>query len=290
MTSRRSQRTAFYNACGSIDWTNELNHGLSSWHIVLPSTDQGPVWHDLCGNYHGTLTNLDVNAAWPGSTRSGSWGAFLPDGVDGYVSLAGGGGLNNVQSGTISMWVRWVGTQDAGIFSNNGAVLGRQQAAASFSNHVISLSTTNPNTAKIRVAAYIGNVFALTSATSPGDGVWRHIIWTYSSGAHRLYLDGVQDASSSSTGTMGNDANTALTIGGWIGAGASYASAHIDCVRIFPNRIFTPEDAYEEYQRTRYYADGLLMKRRGWVRSVSAATIYARRTPIHARAGSRGAL
>lgn len=270
MTSRRSQRTAFYNACGSIDWTNELNHGLSSWHIVLPSTDTGPVWHDLCGNYHGTLTNLDVLAAWPGSTRSGSWGAMLTDGVDGYVSLAGGGGLNNVQSGTISMWVRWIGTQDTGANTNAGAVLGRQ-GGASFSNHIISLNGTDPATAKILWRPYISNVAACTSATSPGNGVWRHILVTYASGSHRLYLDGQQDATGTTTGTMTNDSAQPLTVGSWLGFGNnSFSTAHIDCVRIFPNRIFTAEEAYEEYQRTQYYADGLLMKRRGWVRAVSS--------------------
>src|SRR4051794_23404641 len=49
-----------------------------------------------------------------------------------YVSIAGGGGLNALQTGTISMYVKWTGPQQAGA-ANFGHVLGRQQNGV-FSN------------------------------------------------------------------------------------------------------------------------------------------------------------
>lgn len=245
-----------------VDWGHYLNRGLGSWFLASGGESGGTLWRDLCGRYEGTLTNLDPVECWSPATRQGHRGALRTDGVDGYVSLAGGGGLNAIQSGVISMWVCWYGTQDTGFGTNAGAVLGRQ-GGASFSNHIISLNGTDPATAKILWRPYISNVAACTSATSPGDGVWRHILISYASGSHQLYLDGVLDASGTTAGTMTNDAAQPLTIGSWLGFGNnSFAAADIDCVRIFPERTCIAEEAADEYQHTANYCRGLLKERR----------------------------
>lgn len=244
-----------------IDWRHYLNRQLGSWYLVTPGIYGGLTWRDLCNKSDGALTLLDVVTCWTPSTRQGSLGSIHTDGVDGYVSLPIGGGLNNVQTASISMWVRWDGTQDQGFGTNYGPALGRQ-VGASFSNHLISLSTNNPDTALIRWAPYVNSTYACTSVSSPGDGRWRHIIVTYSSGAHALYIDGVQESTGATTGSMANDVATPLTIGAWIGAGGGYSHAEYDCVRIFPERIITVEEAFDEYQHTSNYCKALLRRGR----------------------------
>ncbi len=244
-----------------VDWNHYLNNNLTSWYLASGGEMCGAGWRDLCGRHDGDLTSLDPVTCWIPATRQGHRGSILTNG-SGYVAISNGNALNNAQTATISMWVRWNGTQDAGTFSNNGAVIGRQHPAAAFSNHVVSLNGTNPDTAKIRLALYIGNVWQLTSATSPGDGVWRHICISYTSGAQRMWIDGVLDATGTGTGTVASDVTVPLTIGGWTGAGASFSTADIDCVRFLAERFFTDEEAADEYQHTANYCRGLLKARR----------------------------
>lgn len=262
-----------------VNWQHPQNRGLSLWLLNAPYSSSGGTLRDLVRSAHGTLTALDTATCWTRPIRDGHWGSVTTDGVDGYVDIAGGGGLNNVQTGTISLWVRWNGTQDAGTNGNNGSILGRQQGVT-FSNHIISLNGTNPDTAKIRWAPYISNTFACTSATSPGSGVWRHVCIAYSSGSHVLYLDGVQDATGVTTGTIANNAATSLTLGAWIGAGASFSLANLDCLRLFPGRFFGLKDAQDEYQTTKNWCDGLLRVRR---RGIKAPSTNRRRRLLFSR-------
>jgi hypothetical protein len=163
-----------------------------------------------------------------------------------YVSVVNGGGLNNLQTGSISFWVKWSGIQDedSDPGARYGAVLGRQSNGA-FTNQIIFLDSANPATAHIKFAAYTNNA-NITGSTVVGDGTWRHVVVTYQSGSLLIYVDGVQDGSDSSTGTIANDAAIPLTIGGWIGDGGSYSSSVMDEVRIY-NRILTPSEVKQLY-------------------------------------------
>jgi len=173
-----------------------------------------------------------VNYAIGQNTPPGAALSF--DGINDYVRVAGGGGLNNLQSGTIEMWVKWHGNnQDGadGSLPNYGPVLSRQ-SNDEFSNQIISLNSANPGTAKIVWKPYNAYSNAITGNTSPDNG-WNHIAIVYSSGDHKLYLNGVLDGSSTETGVMGNNSSVALGIGGWIGEGVRYGNADIDEVRIW---------------------------------------------------------
>jgi len=160
------------------------------------------------------------------------------DGADDYVNVAGGGGLNNLETGTIEMWVKWNGTQDAG-HSEFGHVLSRQKDFG-FSNQVIGLSTNNPATAKITWLPYaVGNV--VTGNTTIGNNEWVHIAISYQSGDHKIYVNGLLDATSILTGDIGDDITQMLSIGSWSGGGAGYAKAQIDEIRIW-NTIRSQSD------------------------------------------------
>ena len=62
------------------------------------------IWNDLSrGGYNGVLTN--------GPTfNSGNGGSIVFDGINDYISIAGGGGLSGASNGTIDIWVKWICT------------------------------------------------------------------------------------------------------------------------------------------------------------------------------------
>src|SRR3989344_437885 len=197
---------------------------------------------DVSGNgNNGTATN----GAFFNSTGKYD-GAYSFDGLNDYISISGGGGLNNLQTGSIGMWVKWIGTQDVAFQSSSyGNVLSRQKNGA-FSQDIVGLNGNNPDTAKIIWNPYTYNGVAVTSATSPGSGTWRHIVITFSSGSHTLYMDGRNDGTGATTGTINNDATVPLSIGAWIGDGDGYSTSEIDEVRVW-NRTFSASEVYELY-------------------------------------------
>ncbi|MBL7812770.1 MAG: choice-of-anchor D domain-containing protein [Bacteroidetes bacterium] len=176
-----------------------------------------------------TVSNATGGSNFPGSALD-----FV--GGNDYVNVASGGGLNNLQEGTIEMWVKWSGTQDVGYSSSAwGAVLGRQSNGV-FSNQVIGLNGSNPATAKIVWKPYAFTTNAIVSTATPGNNVWNHIAITYKSGEHKMYINGVLDNTGTTTGTINNNSSIPLTIGAWIGDGDCFSTSRMDEVRIW-NRI-----------------------------------------------------
>lgn len=96
---------------GAIDLTQPvnrgcgLNTGLVVWYLAFP---HGPYYGgarmmDLCGTYHGTLTNGPV---WEGARgRLGGSAALLHDGTDDYIATSASYTLLGSQY-TVSAWVR----------------------------------------------------------------------------------------------------------------------------------------------------------------------------------------
>jgi len=152
------------------------------------------------------------------------------DGVNDYVALPNGGGLSGSQTGTIEMWVKWNGSNQDNSFDMYGAVCGRQSNNI-FSNQLIALNGSDPNTAKIIWRPYNLSSTPLVSTTSPGNG-WNHIAITYSSGNQKMYVNGVLIDSSFETGYM-PPSSVPLTIGAWIDDGQCFSNSNIDEVRLW---------------------------------------------------------
>lgn len=184
---------------------------------------------------------IPVNGAGFGTDRFGipNMALSVNGGLRQYVKADGGGGLNNLQAGSISMFVRWVGTQDANGFGSNANVTGRQKNNQ-FNNQVTGLSSTNPANGRLTWQPYRTDG-VITGTTPVGDGVWRHVAITYSSGGHTVYLDGEIDATGTLTGVIRDDGTVPLTIGAWIDHGDGYATGQIDDVRIY-DHILTQDE------------------------------------------------
>lgn len=221
--------------------------GVTDFNNLRLVKGNGGAWVDQGGigtsNGSGSITStINFTSFSPFALANVTGGTNFPGaalnfvGGNDYVSIASGGGLNNLQSGTIEMWVKWSGTQDAGYSSSSyGAVMARQSNSV-FTNQLIALNGSNPATARIIWNPYSYNGTAITSTAAPGDGVWNHIAITYSSGDHKMYINGVLVGSSTATGTIANNSAKALTLGGWIDDGQGFSTSTMDEVRIW-NRV-----------------------------------------------------
>jgi hypothetical protein len=103
------------------------------------------------GNATATLgvSGTLVGAVTATADRNGTAGGALAfNGVlQQYVSVAGGGGLNGASAGTISLWVKWAGTQDADCCGSFGAVLARQGNGL-FSDDIVALNSSSLSSAR----------------------------------------------------------------------------------------------------------------------------------------------
>ncbi len=153
------------------------------------------------------------------------------------VNVPGGGGLDGLSEGTISMWVQWNGTQDAACCGGTaGNVLARQSNGI-FSNNVIGLNSTNPNAGGLTWQPYNAGGPVITGGTPVGDGTFRHVAVTFSNGHHALYLDGALQGTAATAGTMNASASVPLAIGAWIGDGGGFSTSVVDDVAVFNREL-----------------------------------------------------
>jgi len=186
---------------------------------------------DLSGNDKDGTWYGDATPDGDSGPNLGKYdGGFEFDGTGDYLGIPNAGGIAGVQSGTISMWVKWQGTQDAGV-TGYGHVFGRQEDGV-LTNQVIALSGSNPATAKVVWYPYNPSA-SVTSSSSPGDGDWRQVTIVYASGAHTMYIDGVFEGSATTTGTMHASTNHLLTIGAGIDDVGGYSTSVIDDLKFW---------------------------------------------------------
>jgi hypothetical protein len=184
------------------------------WRFEASGTDLGTAWRQQgyddsgwAGRNSATLVSywpFDGNAAATHGTSGTLMGAVSvandrnnqPNGAlafggpSQHVSVAGGGGLNAATAGTISMWVKWNGVQDADCCSTFGAVLGRQ-ANGMFSDSIIALNSSSPATARVVWRQSGGPAPVLITGTTAVGTNWHHIAVTFANSGSTLYVDGV---------------------------------------------------------------------------------------------------
>lgn len=236
----------------TIDYLNpiakhHLNESLVCWTLFLPNSKSTKNVKNLVktkesATVTGTVTPSDFN-----TVRPGGWGSFHANGTDSYFSYPTSfGGMS--ATGTIAIWARWVGTnQDVG-FITYGSIMGRTNTST-FNNHYLSLNGANPNTAKISWQPYAANVAGTNiSTTSPGND-WVHIIVAFTSGSHRLFVNGIMESASTATGTF-NSTVVPFSVGRILNTTLpSFAHAYLDDLRIY-SKMLTDADAAQLYKES----------------------------------------
>ena len=181
---------------------------------------------------NGPTATTDRNGAAGGALAFASTGPSSGS----YVAIPGGGGLDGASTATVSLWVQWNGTQDNGWGNRNGAVMGRQNNGLWSDDVLCIYSGTDPNTSIINWEARVGA--GINSGVQPGSGTWRHVAATATPAGEVLYVDGI--ARSTRAGPFAghrSDPSIPLTIGAWIGDGASYSTSSIDDVAVWDQAL-----------------------------------------------------
>ncbi len=156
-----------------------------------------------------------------------------------YISIPGGGGLDGLTTGTISMWVEWSGTQP-GAYSSFGSVTARQ-ANGVFSNDIIGLTGSNPATANISVSMDNCCSTTLTGNAPVGDGTWHLVNLQFSPGSEKLYVDGSLQGSANANLNIQSNGTIPLTLRAWTGDGNVYSTSAISDFRVYNSLTLTPE-------------------------------------------------
>lgn len=233
--------------CSIMRYSLSLPAGV----LILLAAGAAPAWSELIRQWsfdgtfeervagdHGVAVNGPSFAPRTGIIATG---AVVFDGArQQFVNIPGGGGLDGLETGTISFNLRWNGVQDSSCCHSHGNVMGRQSDGG-FSNHVIGLSNAGPAGAVITWQPYDSGPPAIVGTTTVGEGTWHHVAITFTPGRHVLYLNGRIEGVSEVKGTMTSDPNVPLSIGAWVGAGAGFSSAVIDEVRIYDVALTAPQ-------------------------------------------------
>lgn len=198
-------------------WSNGYH---AVWHMEQnPTAGNNEILDSTSNNRDGSaqsyLTSSNVVSGIVGNGLDFDGGG----GDNQLVRVAGGAGLNNASTGSISLWVQWRGSQ-ASVYPGDkyGAIMAREQNGV-FGNNILALNGANPASSPITWTFQNAGEKTITGTTNAGDGVWRYVTVTFTSGNHRLYVNGQQEGTSATSGNLNNNAAIDFTFGGWEGQG-----------------------------------------------------------------------
>ena len=215
----QSAVTALYNETtttaqsASIDY-QAANPNSTAYYKMADATDQ-------LGNYNGTATNVNFNT----EGKFGFAGAF--NGSSSIMNLGDHDVFSpSVNALSVSCWINTTSTVDF-IFSKGGS--GAYEYGL-FIN----------GSGQIELQAYTlsaSSSVSINTSSAYNDGNWHHVVGIYDpSGNFKIYVDGSQQATSSSSLSMGNSSN-ALIFGKKYDTSSDFFNGKIDQIRIYNSVI-----------------------------------------------------
>jgi len=216
-----------YNYFGGIV-TNGLVLDLDAAKVAsYPGT--GTSWNDISGNNNnGTLTN------GPTFSGIGKQASIVFDGVDDYAAVSNF--VGNLTTFSVSHFIYLNSNQNTRtIFSNYGV---------GNNGWVTGIRDGQDNVFKF----YLGATVHLYSNTVFSNLTWYHAAITYDNGSPKIYINGILDASSSSTLTpassyYGNDV-------GRLGIGSQYFNGRISNLQVY-NRALSSTEITQNFNALR---------------------------------------
>ncbi|MFA9565866.1 MAG: LamG domain-containing protein, partial [Acidimicrobiales bacterium] len=188
---------------------------------------------------HGNNGTLTGGATFETDTPDGSASAVRLDGASAAIDLpaidATGSGL------TTALWFK------ADSFATSDARLVSKASGTAASQHVFMISTVKVgNEFRLRARLRLGG--DTTTIIAPGGtlttGDWRHAALTHDGDIARLYLDGIEVASTVLAGAIDTDPSVPVAIGAQpAGAGGRHFDGLVDDVHILQRALTRTEVA-----------------------------------------------
>ena len=128
---------------------------------------------------------LGAAGALAGDTNT----AAVFDGVNDYMTVPDSASLDVNSAVTVEAWLKRTKASWQVVVGKPG------NGQSKFENYALWINSSN------QAVAYFGNgsSYATVASTGPIDTAWHHVVATYAAGSAKLYLDGVLNASSTSS-------------------------------------------------------------------------------------------
>lgn len=235
-----------------VNWSHPLNRGRVAWWKALPGRMGGPTWRDLCGKYHGTLTNVSTGpTSGFGATRQlSNFGELRLDGSDDKVDC----GANVPTGGTaISVGVTLrLGSTSA------GRIVGRWGGTSAEQSFLMYLGAAGV----IGFAVFDGSFgYNARESISLGAGAYYRLLVTFACPSTMfIYVNGAsQSLSSTASATMAAIANGSGSVAIGYEATTPFAPilGAVDDVTIY-SRALLPSEVYQDFILSRQGYPGVL--------------------------------
>jgi hypothetical protein len=215
---------------------------LSYW--TLDEAD-GPTYADMFSGKDGQCAGGGCPSAAAGIVQGGqSFGSATGIAVSADAAFDWGA----AESFSIEFWMRRSGTP-----SGNEVIAGRDDAGTDL-HWWIGIDHTQGDVARFYLQNTTGYAIGVSGATILNDGDWHHVVAVRDAGAGllRIYVDGVEEGSTSAAYGSGFDSPTAPITIGWLNLGSGYHFLGLaDEVAIY-HRALLPGEVLQHYN------DGLL--------------------------------
>ena len=197
----------------------------------------GTAWKDLSGNNNtGTLTNGPTFSA-------NNQGSIVFDGTNDYVDIANSTSLNPSYI-TLMSWIKITSfSANQNIFNKPFTSLSEPYLSYALKMDGIS-SPYNTIAMEISVS---GTRKVLTSTTTLNSGQWYLVVGTYNGSTLKLYINGNQEANTTSASGTISSYSTALQIGrSSLSGGFQYFNGYIANTLIY-NRALSATEVLQNY-------------------------------------------
>jgi len=198
----------------------------------------GTTWSDLSGNgINGTLTAASIGTDVPGSMDF--------NGSSEYVNLneAGTPGASN---GSVCAWIKLSGE------ANNHASIFCNQTGPAWVNMRLDLNIKTPNQPYFHLADGVSHTGYGIIASALNYSQWYYVVGTYDGTYGKIYVDGVQNGSYSTSITPGTYTTSFCAIG-YMNYSDRYFPGNIDIVQWYDKTLSTKEISQNfNAQRSRF--------------------------------------
>ena len=196
-------------------------------------------WTDIAGSNNGTITN--------GPTLdTGSGGSLKFDGSNDYVDCGTAAIFQTSSNVTLEVWFKQDSTgayKAAGIPYDDGDVWNTPYVGI----HVGTAALNNTANFAINVGGTQQTFNGSTLTTEQ----WHHVVQTYDGTTARGYVDGSQDATSSSSGTISYSGSPSFIIGQRSKeAAGEYFDGNISIVRFY-TKVLSPSQVSQNFNAQR---------------------------------------